>query len=295
MNNKYDINYYAQLINDNIDLFVPQCDYSEPVVIDAMKYSLSIGGKRIRPALTFEFCRVCGGDIKKALPFAMAIEMIHTYSLIHDDLPCMDDDDMRRSMPSCHIKYGENYALLAGDALLTLAFEIIANSEVAQSNPKVGLEATKILAKSAGVCGMIGGQVVDLASEGKKISLETLQIMDTLKTGMLIKCAAQLGVLAANASEEKFNCATKYAHNIGHAFQIVDDILDVIGDETILGKATGADELNDKSTYVSLLGLEKSQQYAKDLTMQAVDYLEIFGDEAKFLKDLANDLLTRNK
>lgn len=295
MNKQYDINEYAKLINEAIDLFVPDCDYNEPVVLDAMKYSLSIGGKRIRPALTFEFCRVCGGDIEKALPFAMAIEMIHTYSLIHDDLPCMDDDDMRRSMPSCHIKYGENYALLAGDALLTLAFELISDSEIAKQNPKIGLEAVKILANCAGVLGMIGGQVVDLASEGKNITLETLQTMDTLKTGMLIKAAAQLGVLAANGDNEKFEAATKYSQNIGHAFQIVDDILDVIGDQAILGKATGADELNDKSTYVSLLGLEKSQQYAKDLTQEAFDYLNIFGDEAEFLKKLAQDLLSRNK
>lgn len=295
MNNTPNINYYAKLINDSIDSLVPQCDYNEPIVFDAMKYSLSIGGKRIRPALVFEFCRVCGGDIEKALPFAMALEMVHTYSLIHDDLPCMDNDDTRRGMPSCHIKYGESYALLAGDALLTLAFELIAESEIAKSNPKIGLEAVKILSKFAGVCGMIGGQVVDLQSEGKKISLDTLKTMDTLKTGMLIKAGAQLGALTANASEKQFECATKYAVNLGHAFQIVDDILDVIGDEKVLGKATGADKLNDKSTYVSLLGLEKSQDYAKKLTDEALKCLDIFGDEAEFLKNLALELLSRNK
>ena len=291
--NNYTVDEYCKLINGCIDKYIPQCNFGEDVVHKAMKYSLSIGGKRIRPILVLEFCRVCGGDIEKALPFAVAIEMIHTYSLIHDDLPCMDDDDMRRGQPSCHIKYGEAYALLAGDGLLTRAFGLIAESELAQDNPMVAVKAIKALSELSGVSGMIGGQVIDLANENKSAPLEVLEVLDSLKTGALIRCAAYLGVLCAGADDEKLKAADVYASNIGYAFQIVDDILDVIGDEKMLGKPIGSDADSGKSTYVSLLGIEKAKAAADKLTDDAVKALEVFGAKADFLKNLAYGLAKR--
>ena len=292
--NKMTINDYQKLINDNIYKYLPECTSENNKVSDAMKYSLSIGGKRIRPMLVLEFCRVCGGDINKAMPFAAALEMIHTYSLIHDDLPCMDNDDMRRGMPSCHIKFGEEYALLAGDGLLTAAFGVIADSDIAAEKPEVAIKVISALSRLSGVCGMIGGQEIDLTYENKSAPLSVLEVLDSLKTGALIRCAAYLGVISACNDENYLNAADIYAKNIGHAFQIVDDILDVIGDEKALGKPIGSDAQSGKSTYVSLLGLEKSREYAEKLTDDAVAALNVFGDESEFLKELAYSLIKRN-
>lgn len=295
MKKVYSFNDYVSIINSAIDSFVPGCTYGEPVVCEAMKYSLGIGGKRIRPVLLLEFCRACGGEVEKAIPFAVALEMIHTYSLVHDDLPCMDDDDMRRGMPSCHIKYGEEYALLAGDGLLTRAFGVIAQSEVAKENPACAVEAISVLSDLAGVEGMIGGQTVDLMNEGKKASIETLEIMDRLKTGALIVASARLGCLVAGADKQKTEAAATFCEKIGHAFQIIDDILDVVGDEKELGKPIGSDGESDKSTYVSLLGLEKSTEYAEKLTDEAIEALSVFGEEGKLLKEIAEMLSKRKK
>lgn len=293
MSEKYTIAEYAKLINASLDSYIPECFFGEDVVHNAMKYSLSIGGKRIRPILVLEFCRICGGEVEKALPFAIALEMIHTYSLIHDDLPCMDDDDMRRGKPSCHIKYGEEFALLAGDGLLTRAFGVIADSELAKENPLIAVRAISALSEFSGINGMIGGQVIDLKNENRKASLKVLETMDELKTGALIRCAAYLGTLCGGADEEKINAADIYADKIGHAFQIVDDILDVVGDENKLGKPVGSDNASGKSTYVSLLGLEESEKYAERLTNEAVEALAVYGDESKFLKELAYSLIKR--
>ena len=293
MNKNYSLKEYIEIINNYIETAVGECDFGEDIVHNAMKYSLSIGGKRIRPVLVLEFCRLCGGDIYKALPFAAAIEMIHTYSLIHDDLPCMDNDDMRRGMPSCHKKFGEEYALLAGDGLLTRAFGVIAESEIAEKSPAVAIEAIRQLSLLAGPNGMIGGQVVDLRNEDKPCSIDTLRTMDSLKTGALIKCSALLGVLAANGTDKETEAAIAYAENLGHAFQIVDDILDVIGDEKELGKPIGSDADSNKSTYVSILGIEESKKRADELTKKAIDSLEIFGSDADFLRNLAVSLISR--
>ena len=289
MNNK--LNEYIGIINSYLENSIPCCSFGEEIVHDAMKYSLSVGGKRIRPVLTLEFCRLCSGDINKALPFAAALEMVHTYSLIHDDLPCMDDDDMRRGMPSCHIKFGEEYALLAGDGLLTRAFGIITESKAPAESI---VKAVALLSELAGANGMIGGQVVDLKNEGKACTIETLETMDSLKTGALIKCAALLGVVAAGGSAEQYQAAGEYASNLGHAFQIVDDILDVLGDEKLLGKPVGSDKESDKSTYVSVLGLEKSQEYAQEITNKAITALDSFNGDTQFLRELAVSLLKRN-
>lgn len=293
MSKRYSLNEYVEIINKYLETAMPECDFGEDIVHNAMRYSLSIGGKRIRPVLVLEFCRVCGGDIEKALPFAAAIEMIHTYSLIHDDLPCMDDDDMRRGMPSCHKKYGEEYALLAGDALLTRAFGLIAESLIAKETPEVAVKAIAELSLLAGSNGMIGGQVVDLKNEDKPCTLEVLQTMDSLKTGALIRCAAVLGVLAAKGNDNQLEGAKGYADNLGHAFQIVDDILDVIGDEKELGKPIGSDAQSNKSTYVSILGIDKSKEYADEYTNKAISSLDIFGEESDFLKKLALSLISR--
>ena len=278
---------YLDEINSALKEYLPTAD---DVVSQAMRYSVENGGKRIRPALLLEFCRVCGGDYKKAVPFACALEMIHTYSLIHDDLPCMDNDDFRRGKPSCHIAFGEEYALLAGDALLTLAFETAMKSNL---SAEITVEAAKELAKAAGVMGMVGGQVLDLQNEGKKVGIPDLQKTDELKTGELIRAACVLGCVCAGADDKKIAAAEKYAHDIGIAFQIVDDILDVTSDEETLGKPIGSDEENQKSTYVSLLGIEKSRKTAEELTLNAQKALDAFDGDVTSLKDFAEKLKNR--
>ncbi len=278
---------YLDEINSALKEYLPATD---DVVSQAMRYSVENGGKRIRPALLLEFCRVCGGDYKKAVPFACALEMIHTYSLIHDDLPCMDNDDFRRGKPSCHIAFGEEYALLAGDALLTLAFETAMKSNL---SAEITVKAAKELAKAAGVMGMVGGQVLDLQNEGKKVGVSDLQKTDELKTGELIRAACVLGCVCTGADDKKIAAAEKYAHDIGIAFQIVDDILDVTSDEETLGKPIGSDEENQKSTYVSLLGIEKSRKTAEELTLNAQKALDAFDGDVTSLKDFAEKLKNR--
>ncbi len=287
---------YVDEINKAADYYVSSRvfegreSFGLDVMLDAMKYSLSNGGKRIRPMIVLEFCRVCGGDYKSALPLAIALEMIHTYSLIHDDLPCMDNDDMRRGKPSSHKVYGEANALLAGDALLTLAFETALSSDIDDDKKaKAALE----LAKAAGAAGMIGGQVMDLANEEKAATLDEIITTERLKTGALIKVAAVMGCIAAGADESRIRAAETYCENIGLAFQIVDDILDVTSDEETLGKPIGSDSENGKSTFVSLLGLEESDRYARELTAKAKAALDIFGCEGDFLSILADRLSER--
>lgn len=290
-------NEYVCLINEAADKYVSEKNFGGressglSEMLKAMAYSLSNGGKRIRPLLTLEFCRLCGGDYKKAIPFALGAEMIHTYSLIHDDLPCMDDDDMRRGKPSSHKVFGEANALLAGDALLTLAFETVLSAEDVSAEAKV--KAALELAKAAGCSGMIAGQVMDLANEGKSAPLDDIKKTDRLKTGEMIRVSCVMGCIAAGADEEKIRAAEIYSGNIGLAFQIVDDILDVTSDAETLGKPIGSDSENEKSTYVSLLGLEKSAEYAAELTKDAKNALDIFGDEGDFLAMLADMLAGR--
>lgn len=287
----YTFDEYLGVIEDYLNKSIDKSVYDEEIVADAMRYSLQNGGKRIRPVLVLEFCRICGGEVIKALPFAAAIEMIHTYSLIHDDLPCMDNDDMRRGKPSCHKKFGEEYALLAGDGLLTLAFETLAKADMSAEQI---VSAVRVLSSYAGYQGMIGGQTVDLMSECKVISLDRLKTMDNLKTGKLINCAALLGCIAAGADEKKISAAEQYTSSLGLAFQIVDDILDVTSTAEKLGKPIGSDSENFKSTYVSILGLEKSKEYAEVLTNEALDALDNFDEDVSFLKNLALKLLERD-
>ncbi len=289
---------YAEIINKaaerymSSDMFAGRESAGLDRMLEAMAYSLSNGGKRIRPMLALEFCRVCGCDPQKAVPFALALEMIHTYSLIHDDLPCMDDDDMRRGKPSSHKVFGEADALLAGDGLLTLAFETVLSAPGMSAEQKTA--AGLALAKAAGCSGMIAGQVMDLANEGRKAALDEIAKTDKLKTGELIMAAASMGCIAANADGEKMSAAREYCADIGLAFQIVDDILDVTSSSEVLGKPVGSDGENEKSTYVSLLGLEKSKALADELTEKAKKALSVFGDEKEFLIMLADKLADRN-
>ena len=262
-------------------------------VDEAMEYSLMAGGKRIRPILLMAAAEAVGSKGYNYLPVACGLEMIHTYSLIHDDLPCMDNDDMRRGKPSSHIKFGEANALLAGDSLLTFAFQTAGEAKDIPADAVA--KAVSLLARAAGCAGMIAGQVQDLENENKTVSVDDLRSVDVLKTGELIRCACQLGCIAAGADDKKLEAARVYAENLGIAFQIVDDILDVTSDETTLGKPIGSDAENCKNTYVSLLGLEEAQRIAAELTDKAIDALKIFADEAEFLISLSEKLLSRNK
>ena len=282
------------LINAALERLLPAGDDGDGVVREAMRYSVSNGGKRIRPVLVLECCRLCGGDVGDALDAACALEMIHTYSLIHDDLPCMDDDDLRRGKPACHKQFGEAFALLAGDALLTEAFRAASTAPFAKKDPQAALRVLAILSENAGADGMIGGQVIDLRSEGQRVSLDRLRTMDAKKTGALIRAACEMGGVIAGASEDELAALRGYADDLGQAFQIVDDVLDVVGDETALGKPVGSDAASEKSTYVSLLGLDAAREEAKALTARAVERLAPFGEKAAFLCELAQRLCTRN-
>lgn len=260
------------------------------LMLEAMSYSLRNGGKRIRPVLVMEFCRLFGGNAEDALTPACAIEMIHTYSLIHDDLPCMDDDDMRRGKPANHIKFGYANALLAGDALLTLAFETILCDSRLDPEKRSALGAE--LAKAAGATGMVAGQVMDLQNEEKQASLDEIKATDALKTGELIRTAGVMGCIVAGANEEQRAAAVKYLSAVGLAFQIVDDILDVVSSSEVLGKPVGSDAENGKSTYVSLLGIDEAKRLAAELTAQAKAAVAVY-EGSEFLTGLADMLCGR--
>lgn len=285
------IKAYAKEFETKIDRFLPTVKEDYKIVYDALKYSLKLGGKRLRPFLLNEFYKLCGGEGELSAPASVAIESIHTYSLIHDDLPCMDNDDMRRGKPSCHIKFGEEYALLAGDALLTEAFGIIADAKDISADAKV--KAISVLAHYSGVNGMIGGQTVDLLSENKQVSEETLILICSLKTAALIKAASVMGCVLAGADEKEISAAKEYSDNLGLAFQIMDDILDEIGESEKLGKPIHSDKENAKSTFVSLYGVEECKKKVLDLTNKAKASLAIFGERADTLKALADYLCNR--
>lgn len=276
------LNKIAKIVEIELDRYIP---LREPEsLFTAMRYSLLGGGKRIRAALA---ALAAYGEEELAMPAACAIEMVHAYSLIHDDLPSMDNDDFRRGKPSCHKAFDEATALLAGDALLTKAFEVVLETK---NNP---LLATLELAKAAGASGMVGGQVLDLASEGKNISYDELKVVHSKKTGALITVALRMGALAAQR-ESVLDKYTIYGEQLGLAFQITDDILDVTGDATLLGKTLGKDATQGKSTYPRLLGLEKSRQLANEAIEKAIVAIEGLPGE-EILKGLANYILVREK
>lgn len=262
-------------------------DEPQAVLFDAMRYSLLAGGKRIRPVLVMDFCNMCSGDFKSSIPFAAAVEMIHTYSLIHDDLPCMDNDDYRRGRLTNHKVYGEAMAVLAGDALLTAAFSQLAD---APFDGATRIQAVQVLAKCAGELGMVGGQVLDILSESRECTAQEVVHIQSRKTGALIRAACVLGVLAGQGSPEQIASAEVFADNLGLAFQIRDDMLDIIGDASELGKATGVDA--NKNTFVQLYGLEECDRLVKEHTKIALEALSAFRSN-DFAKMLAYKLTTR--
>lgn len=265
-----------------------------PGLLESMEYSLLAGGKRLRPVLCMCFARMLGAQAQAATTFASSFEYIHTYSLIHDDLPAMDDDDLRRGRPSNHKVFGEAMAILAGDALLTEAFGLMASATEGIAAERV-VRAMGTLAKAAGASGMVGGQALDMAYTAKAgVSLEELREMQALKTGALITAACVCGAELAGASDELVARARSYGQSIGAAFQIVDDVLDVVGDEKTLGKPVGSDEEQGKTTYPSLIGVERSMDLARRHVAQAVESLAPFdGEEAVFLRDLAQYIVDR--
>ena len=285
---------YLTMVEQALDEAVPapKEESLDRTVWEAMRYSLLVGGKRIRPVLTLAFAELCGSSAQQALPFACAVEMVHTYSLIHDDLPCMDDDDLRRGKPTNHKVFGEAMALLAGDGLLTRAFE----QALAFSGPSSdAVRGASVLARCAGASGMVGGQCVDLSAQGKEVDLSLLQQMDQGKTVALISAACQMGCIAAGAGDGQLEAARRYAEGLGMAFQIRDDILDVEGDAKTLGKNVGMDSARDKRNYVSLLGVEEAQRLVESYTDQAISALEAFAGDTAFLRELAVSLATREK
>ena len=257
-------------------------------LFDAMQYSLLAGGKRLRPVFAFEFCRMCGGDWRKAAPFAAAVEMIHTYSLIHDDLPSMDNDDFRRGRPTNHKVYGEAMAILAGDALLTDAFAVAAQTDV--QSVKALRDAIGILSECAGSSGMVGGQVLDIMAEQRELTEQEVLDIQSRKTGCLIRAACALGAIAGGASEDQFHAACQFSAGIGLAFQIRDDMLDVIGTQEEMGKGVGTDET--KNTFVKLYGLPKCEELVQKYTNYALDALKVF-DDTDFITALAKSLTER--
>ncbi len=262
----------------------------QEVVFQAMRHSLLDAGKRLRAALVLEFGRMSGADPQGAMALACAVEMVHAYSLIHDDLPCMDNDDFRRGKPSCHKAFGEANALLAGDGLLTMAFETVASAGLPEP---ARMEAVLALSRAAGARGMIGGQVIDLESEGKQISAQRLDTLYALKTGALLRAAAALGCIAGNAPQEVRSAADAYAAAYGLAFQITDDILDVVGDAEKLGKPVGSDGQNQKTTYTTLFGIDGARQRAAEQIQKAVQSAKQLPDNG-FLLWLAEQVLTRD-
>lgn len=260
---------------------------------EAMLYSLMAGGKRLRPTLALATAELFEKEPREVVAFACAIEMIHTYSLIHDDLPAMDDDDFRRGKPTSHKMFGEAMAILAGDALLNLAYETMIKDALAGNSIKK-LKAMEVIAQYAGSLGMIGGQVIDLNGEGRRVDSDELKTMHKLKTGALIKAPVEAAAIISCADEKQFAALSNYAANLGLAFQIKDDILDIEGSMEQMGKKPGSDALSDKSTYVTLYGLEKSKQMLKDVTNEGIAFLEQFGKRADFLRELAAALVTRS-
>lgn len=290
---------YKAMVEDHLLDFLPEVDSKSMTICESMRYSLTAGGKRIRPALLLGACEFCGGDIKQALPYACAIEYVHTYSLIHDDLPAMDNDDLRRGQPTNHKIFGDAMAILAGDGLLTAAFEVMYRDLFLYfddpSSMKSRIRASYEIAKGAGCRGMVAGQAADIEGEGKHYSKEMLDYIHINKTGALIVAAIRAGAHLANADETTMTRLTEYAENLGLAFQIVDDILDIIGEESEMGKSKGIDEIKRKSTYPALYGLEKSKVRMHELTEKAIEIMGPYYDNAEFFTKLVRELESRTK
>jgi len=275
---------------------VLQDSHSSETLVKAMKYSLMAGGKQIRPVLCLAACEAVGGVSEDALTAACALEMIHTYSLIHDDLPAMDDDELRRGKATCHIAFNEATAILAGDALLTLAFEVLSSVQFEDGNQAFRwLKVIRLISEAAGYQGMIQGQMLDIASEGIKLSADELETMHRLKTGALIETSLACGALLGGADRRQTDLLSDYGRKIGLAFQVADDILNVEGNPELMGKAVGTDRQRDKSTYPSVLGIQAAREFSKKLVQEALQALEIFDKKADPLRGIARYIIERNR
>jgi len=295
MDLKHYLNERLARVDRALDTYLPAEDILPPSLHKAMRYSVFAGGKRIRPVLMIAACEAVGGEPELVLPAACAMEMIHTYSLIHDDLPAMDDDDFRRGRPTNHRVFGEATAILAGDALLTEAFILLSAPQIADRVPaEVRCRVIHTIARCAGSLGMVGGQVVDMESEGKEIDFPTLEYIHTRKTGALILASIQAGALLGGADEAALAALTRYGEAAGLAFQVADDILDVVGDQEVIGKDVGSDQQRGKATYVALLGLDEARQRARELRDLAVDALSPLGERAEPLRAIAHYIVDRS-
>jgi len=283
----------AKAVSGVLDDLLPLGNGPESRVVEAMRYTTLAGGKRIRPFMVTASADLFNVDPAHSLRVAAAIEMVHSYSLIHDDLPAMDNDDLRRGKPTCHIKFDEATAILAGDALLTKAFEVLADDET-HGDPTVRMELVSALSKASGAAGMVGGQMLDLFAEDHDLKMPEITRLQRMKTGALIAVSCEAGAILGKASENARHVLHAYAHDVGLAFQIADDLLDVEGDEKALGKKTGKDAAAGKATFVSLLGVERAREQASLLAEQAASHLEIFAEKGKLLKELAQFVVNRS-
>lgn len=285
----------AKQIEEDIYSFLPKEEGHQKVIFEAMNYTMKAGGKRLRPMLMEETYKLFGGNGDVVKPFMAAIEMIHTYSLIHDDLPALDNDDYRRGRLTAHKVYGEAMAILAGDGLLNYAYEVAANAFTGTMDDIKVAKAMKVLASKPGIYGMIGGQVVDVSMTGMKLNKEQLEFIYELKTGALIEASMMIGAILAGATDDQVKSVENIAHNIGMAFQIQDDILDLVGDEALIGKPVHSDEKNDKITYATLYGIDKAKEDVRDISNTAIEELDSLGKENPFLRQLVLSLITRTK
>lgn len=295
----FELKLYIKQKNQIIDAAlerVLQDSHSSETLVKAMKYSLMAGGKQIRPVLCLAACEAVGGVPEDALTAACALEMIHTYSLIHDDLPAMDDDELRRGKATCHIAFNEATAILAGDALLTLAFEVLSSVQFDDGNQAFRwLKVIRLISVAAGYQGMIQGQMLDIASEGIKLSADELETMHLLKTGALIETSLACGALLGGADRRQTDLLSDYGRKIGLAFQVADDILNVEGNPELMGKAVGTDRQRDKSTYPSVLGIQAAREFSKKLVQKALQALETFDKQADPLRGIARYIIERKR
>lgn len=282
------------IVDKTLEKLVPPAKTFPPVIHEAMRYSLFAGGKRVRPVLVIAAAESLGATTADLLPVAGVLEIIHTYSLIHDDLPAMDDDDLRRGRPTCHKVYGEAVAILAGDGLLTMAFEVLSDPRRLKSIPaRTLVSMIREISVASGVFGMVGGQVVDIQSENREIDFPTLEYIHTHKTGALIRASVRVGALYAGAGRRQFEALSRYGEMVGLAFQIADDILDVTGKQEELGKNIGSDLEKGKKTFPSFLGLEESRRRAQEVVEEALSALDGFGKRAEPLRELARFIINR--
>lgn len=294
MDFKKELKLRAEEVNAALNSLVPQAGDYPGIIHEAVRYSLFAGGKRLRPVLALAAAEVMGGDSRDIMPVACSLELIHTYSLIHDDLPAMDNDDLRRGMPTCHKKYGEAMAILAGDALLTMAFTLMAGGPLLEKEPSRLLQVIAEISAAAGTGGLIGGQVVDILSSSGNVDADTLEYIHKHKTGAMYRVSVRAGAILSGCPGEDLARLTGYAEHLGLAFQITDDILDLVGDEKSLGKPVKSDLKNEKGTYPALYGLEEAKRMSRAEMDKALQLISVYDEKADFLRELVKFVVNRN-